>query len=537
MSDSCLLVTDTPSIKQFVFGTDTLAETRGASAILDRLNRCDTENTLRTYVSAAGGQVRKVYANGGSGQFLIHGCARDVVRGAMVALNTFYRKETGGEVKLAFGIAPLRQPSDYEAAVRSAHFQMRSQREMATSFRATPLLPFIMECESSSHLPAASRVPRSHAESLLLSDTSRKKREASRKTRKFGVWREWMCHLAKVAPWPEDERWGSLRCDDFTGIGEHSQRTGYVGLVYADGNAMGRLVQELDGPETTEAFSDIVDSSIREACFEGLDAACQATIEEIRKRHASGANCPPLPADILMLGGDDLLVLVPADRALSFALDIAQSFEQLTKQKIAAIPAEARRFFDSRLGGNGLTVSCGVAISTADYPFYLLLDLAEALLKNAKEAGSRGTQRTGGYWVPSYVDFHLVAGASSHELNYVRTEDYLVKDGAAPRTLRPMAREQLLRLRDAVGLLRGFPRSKLHDLWAASVHPSRAQSELLVREVFSRCKQDERAALWRAVELLCPTGHQFAFPWYERGDSRTSAVADLVEASFLFSQK
>lgn len=42
-----LLITDTTGIKQFVFGTDALAEVRGASALLDRLNRVETERILR----------------------------------------------------------------------------------------------------------------------------------------------------------------------------------------------------------------------------------------------------------------------------------------------------------------------------------------------------------------------------------------------------------------------------------------------------------------------------------------------------------
>jgi len=41
-----LVVIDTPGIKQFVFGTDALAEIRGGSALLDRLNRIETEDHL-----------------------------------------------------------------------------------------------------------------------------------------------------------------------------------------------------------------------------------------------------------------------------------------------------------------------------------------------------------------------------------------------------------------------------------------------------------------------------------------------------------
>lgn len=63
-----LVVTDTPGIKQFVFGTDPLAEVRGASALLDRLNRRETPRILSESLAAGGGRLqRTVYANGGTG--------------------------------------------------------------------------------------------------------------------------------------------------------------------------------------------------------------------------------------------------------------------------------------------------------------------------------------------------------------------------------------------------------------------------------------------------------------------------------------
>lgn len=43
--DSHVVVIDTPSIKKFVFGTDTLNEVRGASALLDWLNQEEMKKT------------------------------------------------------------------------------------------------------------------------------------------------------------------------------------------------------------------------------------------------------------------------------------------------------------------------------------------------------------------------------------------------------------------------------------------------------------------------------------------------------------
>ena len=69
-SERFLVVTDTPGIKQFVFGTDALSEVRGASALLDRLNRHRTEPALRDNLPA-GATCKTVFANGGTGQFIV----------------------------------------------------------------------------------------------------------------------------------------------------------------------------------------------------------------------------------------------------------------------------------------------------------------------------------------------------------------------------------------------------------------------------------------------------------------------------------
>jgi len=547
--DACsfLVVLDTPSVKQFVFGTDALPEVRGASAILDGLNRQRTEQVLQAQLAAGGAQVEKIYANGGSGQFLVRHCRLAPLRAALDVLARTYREATGGEVRLAAGVAECQSAADYRQAVRLAHFQLRSRREMAGVCRAASLQPLMKECESASHLPAARAVSWGGEGRLFLSEASRGKREASHTARREGVWSEWM----RAAGFPEPD-WAALRCDRFEQVGAapgRRGRAGEIGLVYADGNAMGRLVQELDSPETCRAFSETVDTSLREACFEALAQCLSPEIQRARQALSSGAKIVPLPADILLLGGDDLLVVLPADRALPFARAVCQEFERRTREAIAGLAGPVRQFFADRVAGRGLTISCGVALGRANYPFYLLLDLVEQLLHSAKRAGSG--QQSGPYAAGALIDFHRVAGAASHELKHVRREDYQAETDR-PRTLRPLSLAQLSALQEAVRTLRRsrFPRSKLHALFEAALAESPVQAERRVREVFSRCRdsdrQPERRALWEAVARLAPSGWHCEFPWFEpppgseeeqtrdRQDRRLTPIADLAEAYDLF---
>jgi hypothetical protein len=377
----------------------------------------------------------------------------------------------------------------------------------------------------------------------MLSDASRRKREASRRPAEGTLWTGWMRHLsARDERWPGADDWPRLRAPDAVALekARYRQRPparkGYVGLVYADGNSMGRLVQELDSPAACKTFSEVVDGSVREACYQALGVACR---HEIEAQRATPGTPRHLPADILLLGGDDLLVLVPADDALTFALDAMKKFEEITRQHIADLPAgDGRAFFDRTLGsGKGLTLSCGVALAPAKYPFYLLLDLAEDLLASAKRGGS-GDADCGPYWTPAYADFHLVVGPAGADLEVIREEDYRVGNRQArPRTLRPYRREKLEQLRGAAARVQKarLPSSKLQDLFDAALDPRPARAELHARELFGRLRQDrthdERRALWGALRDL---GMKDDFPWCPRGDGAATALADLVEACDLF---
>ena len=76
---------------------------------------------------------------------------------------------------------------------------------------------------------------------------------------------------------------------------------------------MGKIIKALDLPETYRRFSRIVDESIREACFTALNQVCESETENVRNALRNQKRFESLPADILLLGGDDLLVALPAE--------------------------------------------------------------------------------------------------------------------------------------------------------------------------------------------------------------------------------
>ena len=105
------------------------------------------------------GCVEKIYANGGSAQFLVHACNATTVKAACASMVRYIREQTGGEVGVVYGIA-FKDDVPYSEAARMAHFQLRCQREFATYHRSASIIPIMMGCESASDFASISHKPR-----------------------------------------------------------------------------------------------------------------------------------------------------------------------------------------------------------------------------------------------------------------------------------------------------------------------------------------------------------------------------------------
>ena len=172
------------------------------------------------------------------------------------------------------------------------------------------------------------------------------------------------------------------------------------------------------------------------------------------------------PFDLLLLGGDDVVMVTSAAVAMDVARTIATSFHKYTKEK------------DPKKEGH--TLSIGVVLAPVKYPFGLLQDLAESALKHAKMEGAkrklerkRGKKTITSAYGDTLINFMTVTGSTSHEFKkvYKSLLDRSVKvsghknDVAFYATLRPYTVEELDFLLDAIreGKKMGLGRTKLHQ--------------------------------------------------------------------------
>lgn len=200
-----------------------------------------------------------------------------------------------------------------------------------------------------------------------------------------------------LTPEPGTEEGGGRRLSLFPFEGDNR----YLGVVHADGNGLGQLVRriservaELGKPyrAVLRGFSDRVAAA--------TEAAAREAVRRVLAPHRTGDG--RYPACPIVLGGDDLTILVRGDLALDFSRRFVEAFEAHSRNELAALNRE--RGLGLAELEEGMTACAGVAFVKANHPFHLAHELAEALCGHAK-AHARAAGGGDGTPVPSALSF------------------------------------------------------------------------------------------------------------------------------------
>jgi len=141
---------------------------------------------------------------------------------------------------------------------------------------------------------------------------------------------------------------------------------GYLALIHADGNGIGmRYKRWRDGGKLLKAYEQ---EARGEAFYHGMRVVVRrAVVDALNETFHDLQDNACRPYQVLMLGGDDLLLACRADFALPFAECYAKELE---RHKL--------------VDGRPLHVAIGVAIAQESYPLHRLYELAENLASSAK---------------------------------------------------------------------------------------------------------------------------------------------------------
>jgi hypothetical protein len=268
--------------------------------------------------------------------------------------------------------------------------------------------------------------------------------------------------------------------------------SGYLALIYADGNGVGSSAGTTDEER---------------ACFFHrnrvlLRRALQKAIEDVCTGETGMA-----PLVLLMLGGDDLLVVCRAEKALPFVVSLCEELARIQRE-----------------GNNGveLTLGVGVVIAGSKIPIYRLHDVAEQLASSAKRR-FRGLKDNGDK-AQSVVDWAVYTTSWVDDPEEIRRRDWVCGTAGDRRVLSQRPVDVLGDgLHTLQGLLKGAeklqnaPRSQLRYL-VDQLPRGRVLAELAFEELSKE-----------ASEKLSQAGVKEVWQSLSNGGPWITPLLDLVE--------
>jgi hypothetical protein len=317
-------------------------------------------------------------------------------------------------------------------------------------------------------------------------------------------------------------------------------------MIYADGNNVGRLIATLSTPDDLHRTSRHLSDAARDAVFFAL-AHCLQPAEVRRKRDRVVVH----PFEILTIGGDDLLLIVPGDRAFDVAQRIAHTFEQSLAQRIPAPPgACASNAIHTRYAGETLFtiepytpsigLSAGIVIAQESAPIFFLRDLVEELLKRAKKLARR---YAGQHYYGGAIDFMVLKSITmvTDSIEAFRAaafdDDFPALTRSRRFTARPYTWHEFAGLLETTRVLKrgNFPRSQLYRL-RRIMETTPGVIASTMEYLYTRVRQNEQVHTmlmkhienaWRSTD---PLQRSTAPPWLPTSKNAYETIwSDLAE--------
>lgn len=583
-----LILADVDRVKGYVFETAKLPEVRGASLILDRLNRGDLEDekSLSYTLCKKGfnyeGEDRLLapecilYAAGGSCLILAPAFLADQIA---YEIERLYLEETGWATisvatlpihiyELPYGLKPYQnwfdkfrinwdevettrgkalldsyltrlseeeedKIKDQDVALfqrflktkrfgeltSKLNFLLKKEKEQRNEIPIFELTPFTRRCTSCEIRPANTR--ETHPEEQYTCQVCSKKRDMGIK--KKGEPKKGKGYFIKeFEEYLEDnknneaclrylERMNELRdvevASDLASIGNaaRGRAEGYVGVIYADGNDIGRHLEEVSTPAEYRLFAQTLLNVVESSVFKSL--AKHLRPEPSRNQEEEEETIHPF--EIVTIGGDDLFLIVPADKALRIAYSICHHFEEEFKE------------------GKRLTMSAGVVIAKVHSPIYFLQKLSEELLKSAKKK-SRASET-------STIDFLVLTSEESAatSLDQIRGKLYEVKANSVLERLklteRPFTLSELKTLLETAKEIKGdFPQAQLYAI-RQSLEKGRPFSTNFFFYQLARMKEEYQKMMEKFINKWWSGVDDKVIPYKLKNDEYVTPFVDLVE--------
>jgi len=359
------LLFEANGIQRYLFASGRLRDVAGASELLDRLTS-GKGNLLDSVCETTGMTNRVDFSRRAGGAFYAFSEDR-------AALETLRDLWTVAVQQYAPGLAySLGMGGGSDAA---SAFDAARRALMADGSRLRPRLPVVAPVTERTRRTGEAAEHEDKKEGRIDAASQRRKRFTDPAKASF---------LDRYAPDDAELGWRdwprNLESDAEDSAFPFQDENRTIALIHADGNGLGQLLIRLQAAAKKhpdrfityfQRFSELVETITQ--------AAAKTATREVLLPARQGSEC--LAARPILLGGDDITVLVRADLALRYCRVFAEAFEEASREALR------------RLGGEEgvedlparLTLGFGVVYMRASQPFYLASHLAESLIAHAKK--------------------------------------------------------------------------------------------------------------------------------------------------------
>lgn len=524
-SKEWLVSFDTDRVKNYVFATNSLKEIRGASALLV------VQDDERKKLLAKYGEL--IYSAGGGGAVLVE--SEEKAQDAIQEIEREFRRATVTASITAVSLPPDQRPQSewFGKHMDAASRALQKKKSFKGELSLLPVEPYMRLCDSCGYRPAEKRFLLDASGDLLCMSCWQKRdkgmeiRDQKSKEGFFKKFNEFVSGTQYKEKWE-----GVVLSEDLNQLGD-LDGSGYIGFITADGNHMGMMLSLLEREENYRDFSGQLANLMQHIVFDTL-------AKETKPVNRDGMLI--LPFEIVLIGGDDLMMFTTASQAPSLAVKIVEQFEEKTTEILKKTGVLENRFYERLKKGfepdpppiapdepfithQKLTMAAGVVLCHSNFPVPALVEIAETLQKNAKKKCAEKCIR----YAQGAIDFQVITSGAT-DLDLARA--------AVPHN-RPYTRSDIkMLLNYALDFYEdGFPRTQLQMLYDACHQQSQAHGTLAALSAIARLrKRTHRQLLQKFFREFCPKGESFFhWPWRvveknEAGQKRLkTALVDLVD--------
>ncbi len=454
-----LLAVEADKIQDLLFRSSKLREVAGGSQLLTRF--CE-EMPKDLGVT----DKEDIIVNDG-GSFRILFDSEEEAKSFGERLAEAYWRVTGGTLTMA---EPVPVNGNFRRAHKQAHENLRrAKRRPAVKWQGQEHQPYVAFCASCGVGLAVTHTAYYEDENKQYlcescwnkSRVGRAQREKSTPKDRMG---EFLADFYQVVAeksgidfadlhWPGEIKNPTLgEIDPLEDVSEYDPRR-YVAYIVADGNNMGQVFGTCEKREQMQGLSKGLRETVRKALAKPTSLLMAK--QEHPPKLPGAKEKKFVPVYPLILGGDDIFVLIPAPWALDFARRFAKAYEEEMKSLIDKIGLKV----------TPPTISVAVVICKSKHPYTQAHEAGEHRLSEAKQMSKR-LQLIGKH-PASTVTFEVVLGGrlvEPIEQRKVRPtlRPYWAQDG----NLEPgwgLPLETLIKQRRALAE-KGIPRKRLAEL-------------------------------------------------------------------------